>query len=318
MTPFVDPHMRHLLEAMRAAPSLDYARMPIAEARRAFESGAAPWREGLPMVATRDLAVPSAGGGMRARLFLPSPARLPLIVFVHGGGWTFGSVDTHENEMRRLAIAAQAAVLGIDYQLAPEHPFPAGLEDTRAAIAFARAGGLGSAIDARRIALAGDSAGANLALSAMIEARDRGEAPVAAGALFYGCYAPDFDTPSHAAFGGGAFGLSSDRMRWYWRNFLGSAGEDTRTLAAPLRADLAGLPPLHLVAAGLDPLLDDTLTLSRLLAYSGVPHRCDVVPGVVHGFLRMARELPAAEDAIRAAGDVLSNRLKKQLEEETR
>lgn len=309
MTPPVDPFMQPILERMRAAPALDYAAMPMATARRLFEDGSAIWRDGLPEMETRDFAIPSPGGAMRARLHLPRPGRLPLIVFVHGGGWTFGSVDTHANEMRRLATASGCAVLGFDYRLAPEQPFPAGLDDTLAAIAFAETDALGENVDATRLMLAGDSAGANLALSALIVRRDRDEPPARAAALFYGCYAPDFDTASHASLGGGGFVLSSARMRWYWDNFLGAEPHETPSLAAPGRAALEGLPPLYLAAAGLDPLLDDTLALARRLAHAGVAHRCDVVPGVIHGFLRMARELPAAQATLEAAGAYLAGHI---------
>lgn len=306
MTAPLDPFMAPILERMRAAPAVDYAAMQMAQARALFEEGSAPWRVGMPEMEARNLDIPSPGGPMRARLLAPQPGRLPLVVFVHGGGWTFGSVDTHENEMRRLATACGCVVLGFDYRMAPEHPFPAGLDDTLAAIAFAEAGGLGDGIDATRLMLAGDSAGANIALAALVARRDAGAAPARAAALFYGCFAPDFGTESHARLGGGSFVLSSARMRWYWQNFLGDDGFETASLAAPGRAELAGLPPLYLAAAGLDPLLDDTLALSRRLAHAGVAHRCDVVPGVIHGFLRMARELPAAQATLEAAGEFLA------------
>jgi acetyl esterase len=280
------------------------------EARRVFDDGAAHWRNGLPHMAMRDFVIPVSHGTMRGRLHVPGPGRLPLVVFVHGGGWTFGSVDTHGNEIRGLAAASGCAVLGFDYRLAPEHPFPAGLEDTLAALAFAEAGALGEDVDAARFALAGDSAGANLALAALLSRRDAGAAPARAAALFYGCFAPDFDTQSHERLGSGAFMLSSERMRWYWRNFLGAEGDETTSLAAPSRAELSGLPPLYLAAAGLDPLLDDTLELSRRLAHAGVAHRCDVVPGVIHGFLRMAAELPAAQTTLETAGEFLASAMK--------
>ena len=160
--------------------------------------------------------------------------RPPVIVYAHGGGWTFGTNDTHDGTMRTLAGEAKAAVLGVDYRLAPEHPFPAPLDDVMAAIAFVVSGGLGCEVDSSRIAVGGDSA--------------------APGAC------------------------------------------------APLHADLAGLPPLHLSAAGLDPLLDDTILLSAKLATAGVRHTVEIWPGVVHGFLRFARDLPAARAALAAAG----------------
>jgi acetyl esterase len=199
-------------------------------------------------------------------------------------------------------------VFGFDYRLAPENPFPAPLDDTMAAIAFVRAGGLGDAVDASRLALAGDSAGATLALAAMLRLRDEGAPMPAAAALFYGCYAPIFDTPSHKAFGEGYL-LTSVNMRWYWTNYLGGTLEAPPALAAPLHARLEGLPPLHLSAAGLDPLRDDTSRLATRLAEAGVPFSYEHVPGVVHGCLRMTRRLGPARDLIRSAGRFLNERL---------
>ena len=169
MTVFIDPDMAPILAAMRAAPPVDYAAMSIAEGRALFERArralARAGADGRALRGRRPCRRPQ--GPLRARLYRTTPAPEPLILFVHGGGWTFGSVDTHENEMRHLALASGCAVLGFDYRLGPEHPFPAGLDDTLAALAAVRAGALGDAVDASRIALAGDSAGANLALGAL-------------------------------------------------------------------------------------------------------------------------------------------------------
>lgn len=308
MLPEPDPHMAPILQRMRAAPAADYKTMPIGQARKVFLETALPWTEPkLPIAHVEELSVPGAVGAMRARLYHPRPKeRGPVIVFVHGGGWTFGSIDTHDGGMRHLAHHSGCAVLGIDYRLAPEHPFPAGFDDTLAAISFVAQGGLGKGVDESAMAVAGDSAGANLSLAALIALQARGASPLRTAALFYGCYAPIFDTESHQRCGDGSFGLSTASMRWYWGNFLGKETEATTSLAAPLRAQLGGLPPLYLNCAGLDPLLDDTLLLSQRLSHAGVRHRLDVFPGVVHGFLRMTRELPAARDALRAAGEFLA------------
>lgn len=310
MSLYVDPFMQPLLDQMRAAPVVDYAHMPIDGARRLFEDSAAPWKTDMPDVLVRDLDLSGSAGPIPARLFMPRQEKaLPLIVFAHGGGWTFGSIHTHEDTMRRLAVEAGAAVLGFDYRLAPEHPFPAALDDMLAVIAQAEDGVLGESVDVATLMLAGDSAGANIALAALLVRRDRGASVAMAAALFYGCYAPDLTTESYRTLGDGSFGLSSERMRWYWDNYLGSAKEAPPLLAAPLAADFDDLPPLYLAVGSLDPLLDDTLNLSRRLAHQGKAHRCDLVPGVVHGFLRHAQELPAARSTIEAAGAFLASQV---------
>ncbi|CAH1658842.1 alpha/beta hydrolase [Chelatococcus asaccharovorans] len=304
----VDPDLVPILARIKAAPAVDYRTMPMDEARAIFTAGNAAFNRAPPHVAeVTDLEIPGDDGPLRARLYRPSLAEdAPVVVYAHGGGWTFGSVDTHDGTMRRLALRSGAAVLGVDYRLAPEHPFPKPLDDVLAAIRFVENGGLGQSVDASRIAVSGDSAGANLALAALLARRDAGLPQLRTAALFYGCYAPDHGTASHARLGDGTYLLSTASMQWYWGNFLGALPRDTDSLAAPLRAPLKGLPPLYLNAAGLDPLLDDTLALSAALAEAGVSFRLDVVPGVVHGFLRMAAELPAADKALADAGAYLA------------
>jgi acetyl esterase len=308
---WVDPDMAPILAAMRAAGPLDYAAMPIGEARAVFERAAAPWCALAPEIASvEDVTLAGAVGPIRARLYRPREGTLPLVMFLHGGGWTFGSLETHENEIRHLALASDAAVLGIDYRLGPEHPFPAPHDDVLAAIWAVQQGALGGAIDARRLALAGDSAGANLALGALLALRDGRRETARCAILYYGCFAPRFDTDSHRLWGDGSYGLSSERMRWYWRNFLGGKLDGASALATPLEADVAGLPPLYLAAAGLDPLHDDTLLLAERLRHAGGAHRLETVPGVIHGFLRNAARLPVARRSLEAAGAFLKTNLK--------
>lgn len=309
MSTFVHPQMARILAAFAAAPGVDFKTLPIAEARATADAGSIAWNEGAPDLPAREIAVRVDDASLRGRLYHPKPGTsLPVIVYVHGGGWTFGSVDTHDGTMRTLAAASGCAVFGFDYRLAPEHPYPIPLEDTLGAIDFALRGELGPDVDAGRWALAGDSAGATLALAAVIRRRDAGLALPATAALFYGCYAPDFDTGSHARFGEGYI-LTTANMRWYWRNYLGPDFDAPPALAAPLNADLAGLPPLYLTVGGLDPLAGDTVRLADRLAAAGVAFRYDHVPGVVHGCLRMSRKLDPAQDMIEAAAAYITERL---------
>jgi acetyl esterase len=311
MTAQVDPQMKVILERILAGPAVDFKALPIDVARQQSDAATIPWSEGAPAIEARDLAVDLGDRVLRGRLYRPFDAQLrTATIFVHGGGWTFGSIDTHDGTMRNLAVSLGMPVFGFDYRLAPEHPFPAPLDDVMAVLAFVEAGGLGAPLPASALAIAGDSAGANLALAALIARRNAGLPPLASGALFYGCYAPDFTTGSHASFGSGEYLLSSINMRWYWNNFLASEGDETQTLAVPVRHDLRNLPPLYLSAAGLDPLRDDTFDLAVRLADSGVSFRCDHVPGVVHGCLRMTRELDAARRMIASGADFIVAQLK--------
>ncbi|MCM0022183.1 MAG: alpha/beta hydrolase [Tagaea sp.] len=293
---WVHPEMAAILAAGSPAP--DYQSLPLAEARAIFERMNAPWNATAPALPEiRELTIPTRRGPMAARLLRPSLAsKRPCVVFAHGGGWTFGSLDSHRGTMARLAIESGACVLGIAYRLAPEHPYPAAIEDTHAALEALATGIAGDAVDPARLALAGDSAGA--AISLLAAAAAPWKSRLRAMALFYGCYLPVFDTPSHAAFGTG-FGLTTARMRWYWENWRGPAR----------LPDLAGLPPAYLNAASLDPLRDESLDLARALADAGGDARLDMHAGVTHGFMQMSAQLGPARDAHAAAGRFLSEKL---------
>ncbi|MFM7345157.1 MAG: alpha/beta hydrolase [Tagaea sp.] len=293
---WVHPEMAAILAS--APPAPDYQALPLADARPIFERMNAPWNENAPALPEiRDLAIPTKWGTMAARLFRPSlAAKRPCVVFVHGGGWTFGSIETHRGAMARLAIESGACVLGFDYRLAPEHPFPAAIKDTQAALDALAGGIAGDAVDASRLALAGDSAGA--AISLLTAATTPWKSRLRAMALFYGCYLPVFDTASHRAYGTG-YGLTTARMRWYWGNWRGPA-------ALP---DLAGMPAAYLNAAALDPLCCETLDLASVLAGAGNDVKLDLHAGVIHGFMQMSAKLEPARAAHKAAGKFLSEKL---------
>jgi acetyl esterase len=307
---YIDPAMAAILERGRADPAPDYTKLPLAEGRATFERFAAGWNQDPPVIAERlDLTVPTRWGAMAARLYRPSPEHgLPLVIYVHGGGWTFGSIRTHDRAMAHLALEGSFAVLGIDYRLAPDHPYPAAIDDVADTLAALDSGILGERVDTSRLGISGDSAGAGIALGALLDPALRER--ISAAALFYGCYAPVFDTASHSAFGGGDFQLTTARMRWYWRNWLGALADDSVTPATPARCELAGLPPIYLNAAGLDPLRDETFDLARRLAEAGNDCRIDLFAGVCHGFMQMASRLPAARRAHRAGAEFLAEHLR--------
>lgn len=306
---FIDPAMAAILERGRASPAPDYTKIPISEGRSTFERFAAGWNEDPPILAERrDLEIPTRWGRMTARLYRPTREQgVPLVLYVHGGGWTFGSIRTHDRAMAHLALEGGFAVLGIDYRLAPEHPYPAATEDVADTLAALDKGLLGEDVHVSQVGIAGDSAGAGIALGALLNPAVRER--ILAAALFYGCYAPVFDTPSHTAFGGGEFQLTTARMQWYWRNWLGKLTDDSVTAATPSRGNLADMPPIYLNAAGLDPLRDETLDLAKRLGEAGNDCRVDIFAGVCHGFMQMASQLPAARRAHRAGAEFLAAHL---------
>jgi acetyl esterase len=278
----------------------DVTKLPIQEARPLSDRIAEHWREPRPgPLDVADFSIAGPAGALGLRLYRPQvDGRLPVLFFLHGGGWTFCNLDTHDRLMRLMAIQAGAAVLGVAYRLAPEAPFPAALEDADAALAWLSEAGSALALDPRRIVYGGDSAGANLALGLLLRRRDSKAALPLGAALFYGCFGPEFDTQSHRRNGGGAYNLTTERMRWFWNNYLGGSGTTPHLHAAPLRAELRGLPPIYLNAAEFDCLLDDSVILAERLAAAGVRCRFDRYDGVIHGFLQMSREVSIARQAI--------------------
>ena len=227
------------------------------------------------------------------------------IFHVHGGGWTFGNNETHLGAMARLAELTQCTVIGVDYGLAPDAPFPAGLNDCTWAWRWLRM----QSDNTAPWYVAGDSAGANLALAMMFDLRNLGEALPDAGLLFYGVYAANHTTPSHRSCGTGSFGLTSERMDWYRKQYLsGSRRDPEDPRVSPLRGDLSDLPPLFLNAAGLDPLHDDTTALVQRLALTNTPFEFHNYDGVIHGFMQMSSELPQALQAFNDAAAFLRAR----------
>ena len=256
-----------------------------------------------------ELALPGPRGSIRLRHYRPrEAASLPLVIYFHGGGFVLGSLDTHDRLMRLVALDSDAAVMGVDYRMAPEYPFPAPLDDCVAAVRWIRAeaGSWGSI----RIAWcwrAIPRAPISPLRACSICVLRASEQPCRGGALFYGCFWRRLDTAAHARFGDGSLRLGTHEMRWFWQHYLGYPSRpDPR--AEPIYADL-GLPPLFLMAAALDPLFDDTLELDRRLKAAGVAQELEVYPGLVHGSLQMTLRCAAARAAVRDAGQAIRRML---------
>lgn len=288
----VDPELARLLERQSAGVAkADRYAVPFPQARRLLEEERKRTHANcVPMYRLEDGQITAHGRLVRLRWYHASQEsfqRTP-IVYLHGGGWCVGSNVTHDTVLRHLARAAQAPVCGVEYSLAPEHPFPAAFEDVSAAVDFVRE----QAND--QVILAGDSAGANLALAEAMRRRDEGRiSDIAALLLYYGSYAPCRDEGSFAAYGDGRFGLSRQAQERYFEAYLQTASwSDWR--AFPLLGELCGLPSTYVLAAELDPLYDDSIELYRALLASQVASRLSIANAMPHGFLNQANDLPAA------------------------
>jgi acetyl esterase len=277
---------------------------PLAEARFAATVYNSVWNEAPPPVAkARDLGIAVGDRVVPVRILYPENSRedLPVLLYFHGGGFVLNGIDTHDRLTRLLALGSGAAVVVVGYGLAPEHRFPSQIDDALAAVAWVRREGSGLGLDASRLALGGDSAGATLALAAQLALRERGLPPVAFGLLLYGMFSARLDTPSHAEFGDGRYGLSTARVDWFWQQYLSDGAQRDNPLAAPLHAEFAGLPPQLVIAAGLDCLRDDSRAVADRLRTAGVPVRLSVYEGVPHSFMQMSAYLEPARHAVAEA-----------------
>jgi acetyl esterase len=245
-----------------------------------------------------DIVMDGDTGPLRARVYRPAPgAGLPGIVFFHGGGWVICDLDSHDPLCRRMANATGAVVVSVDYRLAPEHRFPAAADDALAALRWAAGHAALLGIDARRLAVAGDSAGGNLAASACVRARDERRPAIAAQLLVYPVLDHAFDTASYRENADG-YNVTRRAMEWFWAHYLGPEGDGRSPVASPLRTrSLAGLPPAVIVTAGCDPLRDEGLAFAHRLARDGVDVELQHHPGMYHGFFGAVAQLPAAARA---------------------
>jgi len=287
-------------------------RDPLPVARDAARRYNAFWNRRPPSVErVVEMVAPSPSGTVTLRIFHPARrgTPLPILLYFHGGGFVLNNLDTHDRLMRLLALRSGAAVVGMSYSLAPETRFPGQLEEALAVVSWLRIHGAALGLATDRLALGGDSAGANLALATTLALRDRGLAPPAFGLLLYGMFSADLETASHASFGSGEHGLTSERVDWFWRQYLTDPAQRNDPLAAPLKADLAGLPPQLVIGAGRDCLLDDSVRLADRLTKAGGQARLSVYADVPHSFMLMSEYLEAADQAVSEAATELKQRL---------
>lgn len=311
----LDPDIRRFIQSVQAGwaahPAL--ASVGMNQAREIAERVRAPWAAGGPQMAgVSDIGVPHGDGAVGVRLYTPDAdaGPGPVLVYLHGGGWTLFSIATHDRLMREYAHRTGFRVAGIDYSLSPEAPFPRALDETASVIGWLRDHGAGIGIDAGRMAIGGDSAGANLALSAAIDLRDAGQGGLIKALLLnYGAFDERCDRLSHRRYDGPAYMLGSEEMRTFWRNYLGGDRTDAPTRAAPIRADLHALPPAFLCIAECDVLRDENVEMASRLEQAGVATRSVVYPGTAHSFLEAMSTAPVADSALDDAAGWLKRTL---------
>jgi len=307
----LDPQARAFLDQLAAAGRPQLHELPP-DVARAGASEMTAQLGGPPeaVAEIRELSIPGPAGTIPARLYVPEgSAPRPVLVYYHGGGFVIGSLDGWDPVMRSLANASGCAVVSVDYRLAPEHPFPAAVDDAYAALEWVAANAAGTfGGDPKRLAVGGDSAGGNLAAVVSLLARDQNGPAIAFQLLVYPATDQDFNRSSHQNFGTGHF-LTTDMMRWFSAHYTGGGPTDDWRIH-PLKAEsLAGLPPAHVIVAEFDPLHDEGVAYAeRLRAEGGVATLVDY-PGMIHGFFTFPAVLTQGRQAIEDAGAALREAL---------
>ena len=309
----LDPQVQAFLDQVAALGLPPVWEQDRAAARAAYGASAERlWGPADPLHAEEDIAVDGPAGPIPVRLYRPAPASagpLPALVFLHGGGWVLGDLVSHGPLARGLAARSGAIVVSVDYRLAPEHPYPAAVEDGWAALQWAvGAGGAAAGIDTARAAVGGDSAGGNLAAVLALRARDAG-LPLRQQLLLYPATDARTDAPSYSECDG-PYGLTRAAMAWYWDMYAPDEAQRAQRDCSPLRAagSLAGVAPAHVVTAQYDVLRSDGEAYAAALAADGVPVQLREAAGLNHGFARLpglvdaaAAEIDAMAAALRAA-----------------
>ncbi|MBF6353101.1 alpha/beta hydrolase [Nocardia higoensis] len=301
------PEVEAMLSALESFP--DVTRHEAAELREIIVSRRAPLTRQPQMRRAEDKVIEGPGGDLTLRVYVPEVQRdapLPVVVFAHGGGFVFCDLDSHDEFCRSMAAAVGVVVVSVDYRRAPEHPGPAAMEDVYAALVWANAHAAEFGGDPERIAVAGDSAGGNLAATASLAARDRGGPRITAQIMLYPVIDDDFTTESYRRYGEGYYNTTT-AMRWYWQQYA-PHGTDSPYLV-PSKADsLAGLPPAVVATAELDPPCSAGEDYARRLVEAGVPVTAHRFDGLFHGFLTfpsLALTGPAREQVWTMMRDVL-------------
>ena len=304
------PVIRSMLDAEVAGPSfeaLHYAEFRAV--REAVMLGRPKRRE--PVGSIEDRTLPGPAGEIPVRVYRPTGGvgSPPIVAYFHGGGWVLGTLDTHDDVCRTLVHRSGALLVSVGYRRAPEHRFPVPLEDCLAAARWCALRGAEIGGDGGRVAVAGDSAGGNLAAAVALRLRDEGGPPLAMQALIYPVTNFGFDTGSYREYAEG-FGLTRGLMRYFWKSYLAAATDGRQPYASPLQAaSLSGLPPALILTATYDVLRDEGEAYAARLAQAGVPVCCTRYQDMNHGFIQLAALCEPALQGLEEVADALRTAL---------
>ncbi len=298
----LDPQVEVILGLAKQAGLPEVWQLTPDQGREQYAARVNRLKVSEPIFRTEDRRIPGPGSDIALRIYTPrelgTAEKLPVLMWFHGGGFVIGSLETHDSACRMLANRADCIVVSVDYRLAPEHRFPAAVEDCQAATKWVALHAAGFGGDPGCIAVGGDSAGANLAAVIAILARDAAHPKLAFQLLVYPCVAPEPETASHHKFKEGYI-LSRNSITWFYRQYLRSAKDENDFRFAPLLLDdLSGLPPSLVIVAGYDPLRDEGIEYAKRLIEAGNRVRLSNYEGMVHGFFLMGGAVDAARRAV--------------------
>ncbi|MFC7451392.1 alpha/beta hydrolase [Rhodococcus daqingensis] len=306
----LDAEMQLIL-ALRAVEGAPIEERPIPNGRRALLAGSKAVGGDLPIGAVTDLDIDGPGGPLRLRFYTPRglTSASPALFYIHGGGWIYGDLDSHDAVCRFLAERAGVRVVAVDYRLAPEAPFPAAVHDVEAAYSFVTANAAGLGIDPDRIAVGGDSAGGNLA-AVLAQRATRGGVgvPPVFQLLIYPAVDFAVKRASRTTFGSG-FILTTRFMDLAEESYVPAGADRTDPLLSPIYGDLTGLPPAYVVTAGFDPLRDEGDAYAEKLREAGVEVQHVVEPGLIHSFANMVGVGKSGPEAMGRAATALRRAL---------
>jgi acetyl esterase len=293
----LDPKAKAMIDFMAQMPMPPWSEVDPVAYRAMSEAGRFPPPD-LPLAEISDSFIPGPAGPIAIRVYRVSAAAdQPAIVYFHGGGFVIGSLSSHDGTCRRLAHGAGCTLISVDYRLAPEHKFPAAVDDSYAAAVWVAENAKPLKIDPSRIAVAGDSAGGNLAAVVALLARERGGPALCHQLLVYPVTDMAFKSESYVTNGDGYF-LTRDMMGWFGDQYLPEGQAPDDPLLSPLyAADLSGLPPATVITAEYDPLRDEGEAYAKKLAQAGVPTELVRYDGVIHGFFSMNGMIDQADEA---------------------
>ena len=299
--PWVDPEARRMMDAIANSGEPPLQDLPVAEARRIADERVIRTNIAPEAVwSVRDVMIPGRGGALRLRVYKPAdkPGQ-PVLLYIPGGGFTVGNLDTHDPQCRRFANRAGCMVVAVEYRLAPEHRFPAAVEDVLSAAEWIAVQADAIGADRMRVAITGDSSGGTLTATVCQQLRGRADLRVCLQVLIYPGTDLRMTAPSHVRLGEGNF-LTAAKLRWFYEQYLRSPADAEDPLASPLLAEsVAGLPPALLITAGLDPLLDEGIEYAERLRQAGVPVEHINYEGWPHGFFFWAGTEAATDSTAR-------------------